>query len=151
MAPRTTVSGLRSAVAAPAEPENALPQREKGLYRFCSKASSYQLQLTRRRIFRGPDGAPTEEALRTKADNPMDGIKFESHIFETRDKELAELVRKAPGYGLGLDFWDVEEQRLAQDDALASELRRSIENRPDIAAKVITPSTSKDFILPPVN
>ncbi len=149
---KTRVSGMRSAVSAvEAEPEIAIPRQEKGLYIFCSKASSYQLSLTRRRVFRGPDGEATEEALRTKADNPMDWIKFENHEYKTTDPELAERIHKAPGYGLGLDFWDMEEQRVAQDVALEAELRRSIESRPDIAAKVIKPSGSKDFVLPPVN
>lgn len=147
---KTKVGGMRSAVpSSEVEPEIAIPRSEKGLHRFCSKGSSYQLSLTRRRIIRGPDGQVTEEALRTKTDNPMDGIKFENHEFQTHDEELAGLIRKAPGYGLGLDFWDMEEQRLAQDAALAVELRRAIESRPDIAAKVITPTASKDFVLPP--
>ena len=149
---KTRVGGMRSAVSTEeVEPEIALPRQEKGLFIFCSKASSYQLSLTRRRVFRGPDGEATEEALRTKADNPMDWIKFENHEFKTEDPELAARIHKAPGYGLKLDFWDVEEQRLAQDEALKVELRRAIENRPDIAAKVITPTATKDFTLPPVS
>ncbi len=149
---KTRVGGMRSAVSTQeVEPEIAIPRQEKDEIRFCSKGSSYQLSLTRRIITRGPDGQATEEALRTKADNPMDGIKFENHEFKTTDPELADLIRKAPGYGLGLDFWDMEEQRVAQDEALKVELRRAIESRPDIAAKVITPSDSKDFVLPPVS
>jgi len=144
------VGGLRSTSSQVSEEDQqtALPDRKKGTYQFRSRAASFLLSLRRRRITRGPDGEAIEEAPRSKMDNALDLVRFEDHLFETQDPEIAKLIKAKPGFGLGLEFWDVSEQKAAQDKALEEELRRKLEERPDIAARVLKPSDVEDFTVP---
>lgn len=130
------------------EEPTALPDRKKGTYQFRSRAASFMLSLRRRRTSRGPDGELIEEAPRSKMDNALDMVRFEDNLFETQDPEIAELIKAKPGYGLGRDFWDLSDQKDAQDKALEAELRRKLEERPDIAARVLKPSDAEDFTVP---
>lgn len=147
---RTKVGGLRSAASRDIEEEQptALPDRRKGTFQFRSRAASFVLSLRRRRITRGPDGEVVEEAPRSKDDNALDWVKFEDHSYETQDPEIAQLIKTKPGYGMGLEFWDLAEEMAAHDAAEEQELRRRLEARPDIAARVLKPSEAKDFTVP---
>jgi hypothetical protein len=150
--PRTKVGGLRSAAQGALAPdETVLPESREGRFQFRSKAASFVLSLRRRRILRGPDGEAIEEAPRSKLDNAMDWVKFEDHNYETEDPEIADLIRAKPGYGMGLQFWSLDEQRAAHDKAYEEELRRKIADRPDIAKRVLKPSDKEDFTVPQVS
>jgi hypothetical protein len=145
---RPSVGGLRSTarVAADEQPI-ALPEKRK-TFAFCSRAAALRLGLRRRRIMRDPDGFPIEEAPRSKMDNALDEVKFENNYFETDDPELAKAIREKEGFGVGREFWALEDQQKAQDEALERELRARLEARPDIAARVLRPSEASDFALP---
>ena len=52
------------------------------------------------------------------------------------------------GYGLGLEFWDLADEKAAHDKALEEELRQRIADRPDIAERVLKPSDAKDLAVP---
>lgn len=157
MARTPRVGGLRTTsdpVLAQAEESSALPNPKTGVYQFRSRAASLRMSLKRRRIERGPDGEREEVVPRTKDDfeEALDEARFENNYFETQSKEKAEaIIAKAKqngGYGVGAEVWSLEDERQAQDAARAQELRRLIESRPDIAAKVLTPGSSDDFRLP---
>jgi hypothetical protein len=146
---RTKVTGLRSAVPAPAESdETVLPDIKTGKFQFRSKAASFVLSLRRRRTLRGPDGEGVDDAPRSKLDNPLDWIRFEDNNYETEDPEIAELIRSKDGFGLGLRFWELKDEKAAHDKAYEDELRRRIAERPDIAKRVLKPSESEDFSVP---
>lgn len=146
--PRTKVGGVRSVGSVHAQEATALPDRKKGKFQFRSRAASFLLSLRRRRTSRGPDGELIEEAPRSKMDNPLDWVRFEDHSFETVDHEVAKLIKEKDGYGLGLQFWSLDEEKVAHDKAYEEELRRKIEERPDIAARVLKPSEAEDFTVP---
>lgn len=148
--PRVKVGGLRSVAdrEGAEEQQTALPAKKADRFQFASKNAALVLSLRRRRIHRGPDGEAIEEAPRSKKDNALDWVRFEDNYFETDDKELADLIKAKPGYGLGLQFWAVDEQRAASEKAMEDELRRQIEARPDIAARVLKTSDQEDFTVP---
>lgn len=153
--PRTKVTGLRSVAggAVAADEETALPDKKQGLFQFRSRNAGYVLSLRRRRITRGPDGEAIEEAPRSKADSPLDWVRFEDHNFTTQDLELVELIKSKEQYGLpqdGGEFWLLDDERAARDVALEAELRQRLEDRPDIAKRVLKPSKSEDLSVPPV-
>lgn len=148
--PKTKVGGLRSAASRDIQEETstALPGRKKDTYQFRSRAASFLLSLRRRRIVRGPDGEAVDEVPRSKQDNALDLVRFQDHSFETQDPEVAKLIREKDGFGVGLQFWALEEEQAAHDKALEAELRRQIESRPDIAARVLKPSDKDDLTVP---
>lgn len=86
-------------------------------------------------------------------DAALDMVMFEDNYFETPSKELAEaIIAKAKAqkvYGVGLSVWSLEDEKKAHDDAYERELRERIKARPDIAERVLRPSDSEDFVLPP--
>jgi hypothetical protein len=61
------------------------------------------------------------------------------------------LIKAKPGYGMGLEFWALNEERAAHDAAYEDELRRRIAERPDIAKRVLKPSDKEDFTVPQVS
>ena len=150
------VGGLRTTrVSDASEPEvPVLPDKKTGIYQFRSRAAAFRFGVRRRRIERGPDGEAMEVSPRTKDefDAPMDTIKFEDNYFETESKELAEAIvdkaKKTRVYGVGLEIWSLEDEKQARDNALEHELRVRLAERPDIAARVLKPSDSEDFVLP---
>ena len=150
MARKTRVGGLRSATSREIAEEQptALPDRRQGTYQFRSRNASYLLSGRRRRITRGPDGEAIEEAPRSKMDNALDWVRFEDHSYETKDPEIAKHIKEAPGYGMGLEFWDLADEKAAHDKALETELRQRIAERPDIAERVLKPSDAKDLAVP---
>lgn len=147
------VGGLRTARDASNTGSEAsvLPDKKSGLYQFRSRAAALRLSLRRRRVLRGPDNEAIEEAPRSKDgyDVPLDMVMFEENYFETPSKELADLIAKSEGYGVGQQVWSLEDERAQQDAAQERELRARIEARPDIAARVLRPSDAEDFKLPP--
>jgi hypothetical protein len=80
-------------------------------------------------------------------------VKFEENYFETPSQELADaLIKKAKEmrqYGVGLEIWSLDDEKAAQDKAKEVELRRMIAENPNLAARVLKPSDSEDFVLPP--
>jgi len=146
----TKVGGLRSAASRDIQEEQptALPDRKQGTYQFRSRASSLMLSLRRRRIVRGPDGEAVDEIPRSKQDSALDLVRFEDHSFVTTDPEVAKLIREKSGYGLGLEFWALDVEQKAHDKALEDELRRKIEERPDIAKRVLKVSEADDLAVP---
>lgn len=149
------VGGIRSTRIGGEEPEAAvLPDKKTGIYQFRSRAASFRFSVRRRRIERGPDGEKMEVAPRTsdEHDAPLDWVLFEDNNFETPSQELAEAIvekaRKAKVYGVGLDLWSLEEEKSAHDEAYERELRARIKERPDIAARVLTPGDAEDFVMP---
>jgi hypothetical protein len=154
--PRTKVGGLRSAASRDVveDREIALPDEKQDKFQFRSRNASYLLSLRRRRIERGPDGEIIETAPRSKQDTPLDWVRFENFYFETDDPELADLIRAKPGFALpseGGEFWDLRDEKIAQDKAYEEELRRRISERPDIAERVLRPGKTEDFSVPQVS
>lgn len=156
MARPPKVGGIRTSGLVASEPEApVLPDKKTGIYQFRSRAASFRFSVRRRRIERGPDGEKMEMAPRTKDefDAPLDWILFEDNYFETPSKELAEAIvekaRKMKIYGVGLDLWNLEDEKTAHDQAYENELRERIKARPDIAARVLTPGDAEDFVMPP--
>jgi len=151
--PRTKVGGLRSAAGTTAVDANAvetvLPASKSGKFQFRSKATAFVLSLRRRRIMRGPDGEAVDEAPRSTLDNPLDWVRFEENNYETTDPEIAKLISEKPGYGLGLEFWALEDETAAHEKAYEDELRRMIAERPDAAKRILKPSDADDFNVPP--
>lgn len=150
--PRKVV-GLRTVRDSSAyEPESpALPDKKTGLYQFRSRASALRLSLKRRRIERGPEGEKEEVSPRSTDgfDAPLDWVAFEDNYFETPSPQLAELIMKVQGYGVGREVWSLEDEKAEQDAALERELRARVAERPDIADRVFRPSEAEDFKLPP--
>lgn len=149
------VGGLRTTRSAEDDNEpSVLPDKKSGLYQFRSRAASFRFSVRRRRIERGPDNEAVEVSPRTKDefDVPLDWVLFENNYFETASKEQAEaMVEKAKSlrcYGVGLELWSLEDEREKHDEAYERELRAQIAARPDIAARVLKPSDSEDFVLP---
>jgi hypothetical protein len=146
------VGGLRTIGNRDTEPESsALPTKKDGVYQFRSRNAAYRLGLRRRRILRGPDNEAVEEAPRSTdgTDSALDWVIFENNYFETPSKELAELICKSKGFGVGQLVWSLSDEKNEQDAAMERELRARIEARPDIAARVLRPSSEEDFKLPP--
>lgn len=151
------VGGIRTTRIGDAAEDEApvLPDKKTGIYQFRSRAASFRFSVRRRRIERGPDGEKMEVAPRTsdEFDLPLDQVRFEDNYFETPSKELAEaIVAKAKTlktYGVGLEVWSLEDEKSSRDQALERELRERIRARPDIAERVLKPSDSEDFVLPP--
>ena len=153
MARPAKVVGLRtSGLGEATEPEApVLPTKKQGMYQFRAAKASFRLSLTRRRVGRDvKTGERYEEAQRSTDgfDVPLDQVLFEDNYFETPSKDLAELIRNTKGYGVGREVWAIEDQKAAQDMAMENELRARIAARPDIAARVLKPSDSEDFVLP---
>jgi hypothetical protein len=156
MARPPKVGGLRTTrigEGIEAEPP-VLPDSKTGIYQFRSRAASFRFSVRRRRIERGPDGEKQEVAPHTsdEFDLPLDMIRFEDHNFETPSKELAEAVvdkaKKAKIYGVGLDLWSLEDEKAAHAAAKEREFAAFVKANPDIAARVLKPSDSEDFVLP---
>ena len=146
------VGGLRTTASRDSEPESsALPTKKDGVYQFRSRAAAFRLSLRRRRIIRGPDNEAVEESPRSVdgTDVPLDWVIFENNYFETPSKDLADLICKSRGFGVGQLVWSLSDEKNEQDAAMERELRARIEARPDIAARVLRPSDSEDFKLPP--
>ena len=134
------------------EPESsALPTKKDGVYQFRSRAAAYRLSLRRRRILRGPDNEAIEEPPRATdgTDSALDWVIFENNYFETASADLAALICKSPEFGVGRKVWSLSDEKNEQDAAMERELRARIEARPDIAARVLRPSSEEDFKLPP--
>ena len=155
--PRAKVGGLRSASPLrsdeqqPEKEPTALPAREAGKWKFRSKAAAFRLSIRRRVVKFLADGEKREIVPETASGTPLDMVKFEDNCFETTDPELAAALKALPNYGMptaGGEFWDVEEQRKAQDDAEVAELKRRLQARPDLAERVFEPGTAEDFALP---
>lgn len=153
------VGGIRSAsdrIEASREAD-AIPEKREGFFEFRSARAAYILSLRRRRIERGPDGETIEVAPRSKMDSALDMVKFENHYFATKDPEVADLIMSKPGFRKfekwddGGEFWTLEAERMAQDNALERELREKIASRPDIAERVLRPGPSKDLVPPQVS
>ena len=154
--PRAKVGGLRSASPLRSDEQQeqeatALPARKAGRVMFRSKAAAYRVSIKRRIKKFSPDGEKTEIIPETSTGTPLDWVKFEENHFETADPELAEALKALPQYGMpsaGGEFWDVEDQRAAQDAAEVEELKRRLASRPDLAERVLRPGTAEDFALP---
>jgi len=152
--PRPKVSGLRTALRSEERSEHepsVLPDRKPGKVQFRSNITAYRLSIKRRVVKRDADGERYEVVPQTKLGTPLDMIKFEENLFVTEDMELVEILKGLKQYGLpsqGGEFWDVEDQRAAQDAAEVVELRRRLQSRPDLAEKVFKPGTAEDFVLP---
>jgi len=148
--PRTKVGGLRSTTASEIreDRETVLPDRKQDKFQFCSRASSFILSLRRRRTSRGPDGEVISDPPRSKRENALDWIRFENNYYETDDKEISELIKAKEGYGVGREFWALEDQKREQDLAEEKELRRRLEARPDLRDRVLRPSESEDLAVP---
>lgn len=153
--PRAKVGGLRSTLRSDEQPEKeatALPARKAGKVQFRSKAANFRVSIKRRAIKVDPStGERYEVVPETAAGTPFDQVKFEENYFETSDLELAAALKDLPMYGMpsaGGEFWDVEEQRQAQDAAEVEELKRRLQARPDLAQRVFKPGTAEDFVLP---
>ena len=153
------VGGIRSAsdrIEASHEPDE-IPEKREGFYAFRAAKAGYWLSLRRRKIERGPDGETIEVSPRSSMDSALDWIKFENHYFETKDPELAKLIMSKPGFRSiekwddGGEFWTLEAERTAQDNALERELREKIASRPDIAERVLRPGPAKDLVPPQVS
>jgi len=152
------VGGLRTTrvggEASESEP-SVLPNKKTGLYQFRSRATALRYSVRRRRVLRGPDNEAIEEAVRTQdgTDTALDWVRFEDNYFETPSLELAEALidkaKKVGHYGVGLELWSLEDEMSAQDKAKETELRRLIASNPALAARVLKPSDSEDFVLPP--
>jgi hypothetical protein len=142
------VGGLRSMATRQEDGEStALPTKRK-TFAFRSRASSLWLSLRRRRLVHGPDGEIQEEIARSKMDNPLDQVRFEDNNFQTDDPEIAQLIQSKEGYGLGLQFWSLDDERSAQQLAEERELRARLAARPDLAERLLKPSDADDFVLP---
>lgn len=61
---------------------------------------------------------------------------------------MVEKAKSLRCYGVGLELWSLEDEREKHDEAYERELRAQIAARPDIAARVLKPSDSEDFVLP---
>lgn len=151
------VGGLRTTRVAgeASEPEaSALPDKKTGLFQFRSRNAAFRFSVRRRRIERGPDNEAVEVSPRSadEFDVPLDWVIFENNYFETPSREFAEaIIAKAKAmkcYGVGLDLWSLEDEKQEHDKAFERELRAQLAARPDIAARVLTPSESEDFVLP---
>src|SRR3990172_526259 len=152
---RPRVSGLCSTSSLRSdeqpEKETALPERKAGKVQFRSKAGAYRISVKRRIVKFLPDGQRHEDIPQTASGTPLDGVKFEDNHYETDDMELVKILKDLKQYGLpadGGEFWDVEDQRAAQDAAEVDELKRRLKARPDLAEKVFKPGTAEDFALP---
>ena len=150
------VGGLRTTRTPNEEPEAfVLPDKKDGLYQFMSRASALRYSVRRRRVIRGPDGEAIEESPRSTdgTDTPLDWVIFEDNHFATESKELAEaLIAKAKQmgqYGVGREVWLLDDQIQATKEAKANELRRLIDEDPEVARRVLRPGEAADFVLPP--
>ena len=151
------VGGLRTTrIGGESESEPAvLPNKKTGMFQFRSRATALRYSVRRRRVLRGPDNEAIEEAVRTQdgTDTALDWVRFEDNYFETPSPELAEALidkaKKMLQYGVGLELWSLDDEKNAQEAAMERELRDRIAARPDIAARVLKPSDSEDFVLPP--
>jgi hypothetical protein len=154
--PRARVAGLRSAHHSEEiseKDETALPQRKAGKVIFRSNISAYRLSIKRRIVKHSPDGERYEVIPQTESGTPLDGIKFEDNLFETDDMELVKVLKGMKQYGLpsqGGEFWDVEDQRAAQDAAEVEEVKRRLADLKSkgLADRVFRPGTAEDFRLP---
>jgi hypothetical protein len=138
------------------EPEpSVLPDKKTGMFQFRSRATALRYSVRRRRVLRGPDNEAIEEAVRSTdgTDTAIDWVKFEDNYFETPSRELAEALidkaKKMGQYGVGLELWSLDDEKSAHDKAKENELRRLIAENPNLAARVLKPSESDDFVLPP--
>lgn len=150
--PRGRVAGVRSVGARDyVEPEGTdLPtKRQDNEFVFRSRHASYRMGLTKRVVRFTSDGERFEEPRVSKLGTPLDEVKFEDHLFRTTDPELATLIRRGTGYGVGQAFWSVEDEKAQRDAALETELRRMVDANPEIAKRVLKPSDKEDFSLPP--
>jgi hypothetical protein len=146
------VGGIRTTRDANSEPDSvALPGKKDGVYQFRSRAAAYRLGLRRRRILRGPDNEAVEEAPMSTdgTDTPLDWVVFENNYFETPSAELAALICKSKGFGVGQLVWSLSDEKAQQEEAQVNELRARLAARPDLAERVLRPSDSADFKLPP--
>lgn len=146
------VGGIRTTRDSSGESDSyALPAKKDGVYQFRSRAAAYRLSLRRRRVLRGPDNEAIEEPPRANdgTDAPLDWVVFENNYFETPSAELAALICKSAGFGVGRMVWSLADEKAEQDAAMERELRARIEARPDIAARVLRPGDVEDFKLPP--
>jgi hypothetical protein len=125
------------------------------MFQFRSRATALRYSVRRRRVTRGQDNEPIEEPIYSQdgTETPLDWVKFEENYFETPSQELADaLIKKAKEmrqYGVGLEIWSLDDEKAAQDKAKEVELRRMIAENPNLAARVLKPSDSEDFVLPP--
>lgn len=152
MARPARVGGLRTSVAVQEDDEKlALPNKKQDVYQFRSKAASLRLSLRRRRTNRDNDGVRYDDIPRCTDghDAALDWVFFENHNYETKCHELAALVRKAPGFGVGREFWSLDDETKAHEFAKEREFRAFVEANPKIADRVLRPSDSEDFVLPP--
>lgn len=146
------VGGIRTTRDQNSEPDSfALPGKKDGVYQFRSRAAAYRLGLRRRRILRGPDNEAVEEAPMSTdgTDTPLDWVVFENNYFETPSAELAALICKSKGFGVGQLVWSLSDEKAQQEEAQVQELRARLAARPDLAERVLRPSDAQDFTLPP--
>lgn len=146
---RTTRIGGESQGEAP-----VLPNKKSGLFQFRSRDAACWYSIRRRIVEKDADGMRFEVPPRTTdTDEPMDVAKFEDHYFETASREFAEaLIAKAKSmrqYGVGNIIWSLDDETAAQDQAKERELRAMLAANPEIADRVLRPSESEDFKLPP--
>ena len=150
--PRGRVAGIRSVGARDTAQEDErtdLPtKRRDNEFVYRSRHASYRLGLTKRVVRFTSDGERFEEPRTSKQGNPLDEVKFEDHTFRTTDPEVAALMAAKEGYGLGRDFWSLDEQKAEMDKAQETEFRRMVESRPDLVKKVLKPSDKDDFEMP---
>jgi len=151
--PKPRVGGLRSTLHSDEQEPQAtvLPAPKNGKVVFRSSAPAYRLSIRRRIVKHAADGERYEDIPKTASGTPLDMVLFEDGLFETDDMELAAVLKDHKKHGLpqqGGEFWDVEIQRKAQDDAEVEELKRRLTARPDLMDRVFKPGTAEDFTMP---
>ena len=149
---KATVGGLRSlasrADAAKEPGQIELPAQKADRFQFISRNAALRLSLKRRIVRYMPDGEKIEEIPNTKMGNPLDVVAFEENYFETEDPEVAEAICKKEGYGVGREFWLLEDQKKALDEAEEREIRARLQAKPHLLERVLRPSDSASFELP---
>ena len=151
---KVQVGGIRSSASrgtsSPEGESNPTPSK-RFKWEFQSSADHLLLSLEERIVHYSSNGI-REELPRTSKKSRLDNVQFQDNYFGTNDDDLAGAIQNSEFYGLpavGGKCWLRDEMLKVQRHAEAEELRRRLEQNPDLKRLVLTPSDSDDVKLPP--
>jgi hypothetical protein len=151
---KVQVGGIRTTssrgASSPEGESNPTPSK-RFKWEFQSAADHLLLSLEERIVHYSSNGT-REELPRTAKKSRLDNVQFADNYFGTDDDALAEAIMASAFYGLpavGGKCWLRDDLLKVQRVAEADELRRRLEQNPDLKRLVLTPSESDDVQLPP--
>lgn len=155
MAKNVQVGGLRTTAdrvsVSPGGGESNPTPSKRFKYEFQSSADELLLSLEERIVHFTANGT-REELPRTPKKSRLDHVRFHDNFFGTNDDVLADAIKNSEFFGLpseGGKCWLREDLIKVQRVAEAAELKRRLEQNPELARLVIGPSETDDVKLPP--